>query len=156
MGTPLSSFFSPPFLAAPWHMEFLGQGSDPSCSCNLCQSCGNARSLTDCAQPGLGPVSQCSREAASPIAQERELLEIPSTLSPSPDSGSHQSHCFSVSSRYPGTHTHPHRWRPRHIPAQRACPLCPASWVLAGGWHSGYEGRSPSLWPPNLLGESRR
>ena len=29
-------FFS--FLAAPWHMECLGQGSDPSHSCDLCCS----------------------------------------------------------------------------------------------------------------------
>ena len=33
-------FFS--FLATPQHMQFLGQGSDPSCSCDLCCSCGNA------------------------------------------------------------------------------------------------------------------
>lgn len=30
-------------LAVPWHMEFLGRGSDLSCSCNLCCSCGNIR-----------------------------------------------------------------------------------------------------------------
>ena len=28
-----SSIF-PPFLATPWHTEFLGQGLDPSCSCS--------------------------------------------------------------------------------------------------------------------------
>ena len=33
-------------------MEFLGQGSDLSCGCNLCCSCGNARSLTTA--PGWG------------------------------------------------------------------------------------------------------
>ena len=27
------------FLAAPWHVEFLGQGSDPSHSCDLSHSC---------------------------------------------------------------------------------------------------------------------
>ena len=37
---------SPLFLAAPWRMEFPGQGSDPSCSRNV--SC-NTRSLTHCA-----------------------------------------------------------------------------------------------------------
>ena len=40
------------FLAAPWHMEFLGQGSDLSCSCDLDHSCSNARSLTHCAGQG--------------------------------------------------------------------------------------------------------
>ena len=35
-------FFSFSFLAAPWHMEFLGQGPDVSLSCNLCCGCRNA------------------------------------------------------------------------------------------------------------------
>jgi len=35
-------FFFLPFLAAKQHMEFLGQGSDPSHSCYLSRSCGNA------------------------------------------------------------------------------------------------------------------
>ena len=43
-------FFS--FLANPRHMEFLGQGSDPSHSVNPSHSCGNARSLTHCTRPG--------------------------------------------------------------------------------------------------------
>lgn len=29
------------FLAALWHMEYPGQESDPSCSCNLRHSLGN-------------------------------------------------------------------------------------------------------------------
>lgn len=33
------------FLATLQHMEFLGQGSDPSCRCDLCLSRGNARSF---------------------------------------------------------------------------------------------------------------
>ena len=33
------------FLAAPWHMEFQGQRADPSCSCDLCCSYGNAGSF---------------------------------------------------------------------------------------------------------------
>ena len=37
------SFFS--FLAAPEHMEFRGQRSDPICSYELCLSCGNTRSF---------------------------------------------------------------------------------------------------------------
>lgn len=53
-------------------------------------------------------------------------------------------------------HTHRCRWRPKRTPAQGACPLCPASWVRAGGWHSGYEGRSPSLQPQSLSGEPGR
>ena len=48
-------FFS--FLAALWHMEFLGQGSNLSWSCDLYHSCGNARSLTHCAGPGIEPMS---------------------------------------------------------------------------------------------------
>ena len=38
-------FFFLPFLAALWHMQFLGQGSAPSSSCNLYHSCGNTRSF---------------------------------------------------------------------------------------------------------------
>ena len=33
--------------------KFLGQELNPSHSCNLCHSCGNARSLTPCAGPGI-------------------------------------------------------------------------------------------------------
>ena len=49
----LVSFFSffPPFLAALWHMKFLGQGSDLSCGCNLC-SCSDARSFKPPCQAG--------------------------------------------------------------------------------------------------------
>lgn len=32
-------------LVATWHMEFPDQGSDPSCSCDLCHSCGSAGSV---------------------------------------------------------------------------------------------------------------
>ena len=41
--SPLSPFSS--FLATPQHMEFSGQGLDPSFSCDPCRSCGNARSI---------------------------------------------------------------------------------------------------------------
>lgn len=45
-----------PFLsAAPWHMEFSGQGSDPSHSCDLCWSRGNSRFLTHCADQRMNP-----------------------------------------------------------------------------------------------------
>ena len=46
----VSFFFS--FFAIPGHMEFLGRGSDPSCSFDLHQSCSNARFLTHCAGQG--------------------------------------------------------------------------------------------------------
>ena len=51
-------FFSFLFLAALWHMEFRGQGSDLSHSCDLLHSCGNAGSLTYYVRLGIKPVSQ--------------------------------------------------------------------------------------------------
>ena len=33
--------------------KFLGQGSNPGCSCDLCHSCGNAISLTCCTRVGI-------------------------------------------------------------------------------------------------------
>ena len=62
---PLSFFF----LAAPWHMELLGQGirSEP-----LSRSCSNARSLTCCAGPGIEP---------DPIVPQWEL-QLLSVFSP--------------------------------------------------------------------------
>ena len=50
------------FLASPRYLEFPGQGSDQSRSCNLCYSCNNTGSLTHCARLGIEPVSQCSGE----------------------------------------------------------------------------------------------
>ena len=61
----LFSFFFFSFLAALHHMEFLGQGSDLSCSCDLCRS-GNAKSLTHRARLGIKPVSQCSGDVTDP------------------------------------------------------------------------------------------
>jgi len=52
------------FLATPWHMEFPGQGSDQSHSFDLRHSCGNTKSLTHCAGPGIEPTIQHSRNAA--------------------------------------------------------------------------------------------
>ena len=46
------SFF---FLAVLRHMEFPGQGSDPSHNCNLSHSCSNAGSLTHCARLRIKP-----------------------------------------------------------------------------------------------------
>ena len=65
--------FFPFFLAAPWHMEFPGQRSDPNHSCNLGCSCGNTRSLTRCAGPGIEPASQCSQDTADLTAPQWEL-----------------------------------------------------------------------------------
>ena len=45
-------------------MEFLGQGSDPSHSCNLCS---NEGSLTHYAGLGVEPASHCSQEAMDPV-----------------------------------------------------------------------------------------
>ena len=53
-------------------MEFLGQGSDLSCSCKLSRSCGNAGSLTDYVGLGIEPKSQCSQDAADPFAPQKE------------------------------------------------------------------------------------
>lgn len=41
------------FLAALQHVEFPGQGLDPSYSCSLCCSCGNATSSKPTARPGM-------------------------------------------------------------------------------------------------------
>ena len=70
--TYLTSFFL--LLAAPWHVEFPGQGSVPIHSCNLCCSCGGAGSLTRCAGSGMEPVSRCCRDIAGSIASQWELL----------------------------------------------------------------------------------
>ena len=48
-------------------MEFLDQGSDQSCSCDLSHSCVNAGSLTHCAGPGIETVSHCSQDASVPL-----------------------------------------------------------------------------------------
>ena len=68
------SIFS--FLAAPGHMEFLRQETEPSHSCDLHCSCGNAGSLMHCVGPGIEPVSQHSRYTADPAVTQWELLNI--------------------------------------------------------------------------------
>ena len=45
-------FFFFPLLATPQHMEFPGQGSDPSQSCNVCHSCSNTGSFNPLCQAG--------------------------------------------------------------------------------------------------------
>ena len=61
----LPPFLPPLFFATLHHMEFPGQGSDPS-------SCGNIGSLTltHCAGLGIKPVSQHGRDAAYPVASQ--------------------------------------------------------------------------------------
>ena len=56
-------------------MELPGQGSDLSHSQELNFSCGNARSLTDGAWPGIKPASQHSQDTADPIGPQQELQE---------------------------------------------------------------------------------
>ena len=51
----------------PQHMEFLGQESDPSQSCDPDCSCRNAGFLTHCAKPGFESVSQYSQGTANPV-----------------------------------------------------------------------------------------
>ena len=55
-------------------MEVPGQGSDSRCSGDLCHSCNNTGSLTDCAGSGIKPASQHSRDAADPVVPQRALL----------------------------------------------------------------------------------
>ena len=56
-----------------WHMEFLGQKSDP----HLCCSCGNAKSLTHWAPTvvgrGIEPSFQRCRDATGPTVPQWEL-----------------------------------------------------------------------------------
>ena len=64
-------------------MEFPGQGSDLSCSCDLpCSfSYSNTWSLTHCARLGIEPVFPCSRDAADPVVPQWELLKLVSLSS---------------------------------------------------------------------------
>ena len=57
-------------------LEFLGQGTDPSCSCHLHCSCGNTGSLTHCPGLGLRPVSWRCRDAVDPVALRRSTTFI--------------------------------------------------------------------------------
>ena len=55
------------------HMEFLVQGSNPSCRVNLQSSCGKAGSLGWDVGLGMEPASLSSRDAAVPFAPHQEL-----------------------------------------------------------------------------------
>ena len=65
-----------PFLAALQHMALLGQGSDPSHSCDLSHSCSITESLAHCARLGIEPVSQGSQDAADPAEPQQELPSV--------------------------------------------------------------------------------
>ena len=65
------SFFF--FFCRPVVFGVLGQGSDLSHSCGQHHTCGNARSLTHCARPGIKPASQPCEEATNPIVPQRKL-----------------------------------------------------------------------------------
>ena len=54
-------------LTAQRHVELPGWGSELSCSCDLSRSCGNARSLTHCAERGIKPASQRSQDVQIPL-----------------------------------------------------------------------------------------
>ena len=47
--------------------KFLGQGSNLSHSCKLCQSCGNAGSLTYCTELVIEPV---------PLQRQHQILNV--------------------------------------------------------------------------------
>ena len=57
-------------------MEFLGQQSDSSHTCDPCHSCGSAGSLTHCAGPGLELAFQCSRDTTNPAALGTPRVKI--------------------------------------------------------------------------------
>ena len=71
------------------HMEFSGQGSDLSWSCDLNHSCGNAGSLTHCARLGIKPESQCSQNANDPTVPQEELQQQEFTAGGNPKWYSH-------------------------------------------------------------------
>ena len=71
-----SCTFSFYFLAILQHTEFPDQGSDPSHSLDLSRSCGNTRSLTCSAWPGIKPAPQGSQDATNSIVPKRILCTL--------------------------------------------------------------------------------
>uniref|UniRef100_A0A4X1UG42 Metalloproteinase inhibitor 2 n=2 Tax=Sus scrofa TaxID=9823 RepID=A0A4X1UG42_PIG len=68
-------------------MEFPGQETDPSCSCNLSRSCGNARCSTHCDMLGGGSdLRPSAPKTRHPIAPQRELRQ-PSPVASSKELG---------------------------------------------------------------------
>ena len=76
-------FFS--FLATPGHKKFLGQGSDPSHSCNPPHSCSSSGPLTHSVGLGIQPMSQHSRDTTHPVkpvgTPQKFLILMKSSLS---------------------------------------------------------------------------
>ena len=68
-------FFFFPFLAAPQHVEFPGQGSDPTHSRDLSHTCCNTRSLSHCA--GIEPASQLPQDAGQSWCAISGTLVLP-------------------------------------------------------------------------------
>ena len=56
-------------------MEFLGQESDPSCSCDLTCSCGNVDPEHTCARPGIEPASHAPKMLLI-LSREWERLHV--------------------------------------------------------------------------------
>ena len=74
------------FLAPPWHLEFLGQGLDPSCIWDLCYSCCNARSFNPLCRAGDWTcalmLSRC-RQSCCAIAGAPPCVFLPTVVFPS-------------------------------------------------------------------------
>ena len=66
------------FVATPQHIEFLGQGLDPSHSQrhrhDLSHSCGNAGSPTHCARPGIKLCVSTPKTPLTPLPHSRNSL----------------------------------------------------------------------------------
>ena len=103
----LSFFLFPSFLplAVQRHRDFPGQGSDPSCTCNLNCSCSNTRSLTHYAGPGIKNASHCSQDTANHTEPQQELIFFLF-------SDGSISTCFGLLSSFLGPH-------PQHMEAPR-------------------------------------
>ena len=63
------------FLTDLQHMEFLGQGSDLSCSYNLCCNCGCAGTFNPLGC-GLNLCPWPCRDATNPVASQHKLLRF--------------------------------------------------------------------------------
>ena len=67
----------PPFLGHPCAIQkFLGQGLNLSHSCDLCHSCGNARSLTHCATAGTLTTFKRKKKKAIPILYGKNNFQL--------------------------------------------------------------------------------
>ena len=76
--TPYLFFFSSlSFLAAPQHIELLGQGSDPAAVATYALAAAMPSPLTHGAGQGSWPYSFCPgcRDTADPVSPQLELLD---------------------------------------------------------------------------------